>query len=369
MRIGVAFRTLHERSGLPRYCVELVRRLGATDDVYLFARSVEAATPAKGVVRYPWSFHSRRLEYGPNTLVNAALIGVARRRLRLDVVNTQGAEMLGFDVITAHGTWWGHFRAHAAADPAMAAELRKSMFPLVERANYRGRRYRRIIAVSELTRRELRGTYAVPDADIETIPEGVDLAHFRPDAAKRRAWRKQMGFDGEFVLLHVSTDFVRKGLRTILRALPRMDRNARVVVVGGENPGPFQQEARRLGVADRVTFAGFVDDVAGCYAGADAFVFPSHYEAFGLSVLEAMAAGLPVVCTRGLGVSELLTDGKDALLLDRWDDPEELAAKVAVLHGSAGPEVGRAARRTAEAYPWERTAARTRAVYEACLRR
>jgi UDP-glucose:(heptosyl)LPS alpha-1,3-glucosyltransferase len=321
------------------------------------------------VVRFPWSFRSKRIEYGPNTIVNSALIRLAKRRLALDVVNTQGAELLGVDVITAHGTWWGHYRAHAAADPTLAAELRKSMMPLVERANYRGHRYRRIIAVSELARRELREIYNVANEDMDVIPEGVDSSRFRPDPALRRAWRSEMGLDGDLVLLHVTTDFLRKGLRTIIRALPRMEGAPRLVVVGREDPGPYREEARQLGVDGRLTFIPFAPRIEDCYAGADVFVFPSDYEAFGLALLEAMASGLPVVCTKGLGATDIMSDGRDALLLDRWDDPNELAEKVNSLGPEPRREMGAHARRTAEANPWERTAARTRAVYEACLRR
>ncbi len=369
MRVGLAFRTFHERSGLPRYCVELARRLGRTDDVYVFARTVEAQIPVKGVVRFPWSFHSKRIEYGPNTIVNSALLAMGKRALGLDVINTQGAELLGFDVITAHGTWWGHFRSHAFLNPALGAELRKSVMPLVERANYRGKRYRKIIAVSELTRRELRETYEVPDEDIVVIPEGVDLDRFRPDDGRRRAWRTKMGFDGELVLLHVTTDFVRKGLRTIIQSLPLLSADTRLVVVGGEDPGPYLEEARRLGVAPQITFVRFADAIEDFYAGADIFVFPSHYEAFGLSLLEAMASGLPVICTSGLGAADLLTDCRDVLLLRAWDDPDELAAKANALGPDARQGMGNAARRTAELYPWDLTAARTREVYESCLRR
>ena len=370
MRIGLAWRAFHERSGLPRYCVELARRLAKTDDLHLFARTVEASIPGtKSVSRFPFEFRSKRIEYGPNTVVNSAILRTAKGLRRLDVVNTQGAELLGLDVITAHGTWWGHFRAHAAKDPALRAELRKSMFPVVERANYRLHRYKRVIAVSELTRRELRETYGVPDEDIVTISEGVDVSRFRPDESRRRAWRSRMGFEGDFVLLHVTTDFVRKGLRTIVRAMPAFPREARLVVVGREDPTPYQEEARHLGVRERITFVPHADAIEEFYAGADAFVFPSHYEAFGLSVLEGMASGLPVVCTRSLGVAELLTDGRDAVLVDHWDDPKALADAVNRLGPEARRTMGRAARATAESHPWEETARLTRDVYEACLRR
>lgn len=366
MRIGIAFRNFHLRSGLPRYCVEIARRIAHLDELYVFARTVEVDIAARGTIRFPWSFHSTTLEYGPNGLVNCALIATAKKVLGLDIAHTQGSDLLGFDVITAHGTWWGHFRSHAASDPLAAVELRKSILPILERANYRGRRYKRIIAVSELGRRELMEAYEVPQDDITVVPDGVDSEQFRPDPARRRAWRNRMGLNGETVLLHVSTDFVRKGLLTIIRALPSMEGNPHLVVVGRDDPAPYQAEARKVG-AREVTFLPFAEAIEDCYAGADAFVFPSDYESFGLSLLEAMASGLPVICTRAVGAAELMTDGKDVILLDRSDDPHELAVKVDVAL-SDGKGIGRAARQTAEQYPWDRTVSQTRDVYEACLR-
>src|SRR2546428_2169845 len=113
MRIGIAWRYFHERSGLPRYCSELARHLGQTDEVYLFAHSVEVELPVRGVVKFPFFFHSDRMEYGPNTLVDSAIVSAGKRRLGLDLVNTQNGTLLAQDVITAHGTWWRHYEIHA----------------------------------------------------------------------------------------------------------------------------------------------------------------------------------------------------------------------------------------------------------------
>lgn len=368
LRIGLVYRDFHERAGLPRFCVELARSLSRTDDVFLFSRRIGATIPAKRIVRFPWSFRSMRIEYGPNTVVNSSLVGVGKRVLGLDVVNTQGAEMLGFDVITAHGTWPAYLRACASVQPDLSAELRKSVMPLVERANYRTRRYKRIIAVSEMTRRELRAIYGVPDEDIEVIPEGVDLQRFRPDPIRRSAWRKRMGFEGRFVLLHVTTDFSWKGLRTILRALPGIEGDPHLVVVGPGDPAPYLAEMDPE-AKSRVTFFKFQENIEDFYSGADLFLFPSRRESFGLCLLEAMASALPVICTKDLGAAELMTDGKDALLLDRWDSPEELIDKANAIGPTGGMKIGVAARQSAEMYSWERMANRTRTVYEACLPR
>ncbi len=368
MKIGLAWRNFHERSGLPRYCTQLARRLAQRDEVYLFARSVEVDIESKKVVTFPFLFTSKRLEYGPNTVLNSAIIAVAKRRLGLDVVNTQDATLLGQDVITAHGTWWGHYRVHAMNNSAMARELRKSVIPLVERWNYRRRRYRRIIVPSRLVWSELRERYGVPEDDMTVVYDGVDPTLFRPDPERRLSWRRAHGFGDEIVLLHISTDFLRKGLWTLVRSLPLLPPSVCLFVIGREDPSPYLAAARQHGVQNRIRFAASADPLEDFYNGSDIYVFPTFYESFGLTLLEAMACAMPVVCTRSAGVAEILHDGRDGVLLDRWDDPRELAAKVSyMIESGIGPGVGREACRTAQSYGWQRTAALTRQVYEAAV--
>ena len=370
MRIGIAWRHFHERSGLPRYCTQLARRLARDDDVFLFARTVEVPIESEGVVTFPFLFKSKRLEYGPNTILNSAIVSIARSRLGLDIVNTQDATLLGHDVITAHGTWWGHYQVHAINDSAMARELRKSVIPLVEKWNYRRRHYRRIIVPSRLVLSELQRAYQVPEDDMTVVYDGVDAASFRPDPSRRAAWRSAHNFLDEIVLLHISTDFLRKGLWTLVRSLPLLPASVVLFVVGRENPSPYLALARELGVDRRIRFASSANPLEDFYNGCDLYVFPTFYESFGLTLLEAMACARPVVCTRTAGASELMRDGHDAILLDRWDDPVELAAKISYAIDSAvGTSLGRAARQTAEAYTWERTCALTRDVFEAAMRR
>jgi len=364
----MAYRDIHTRAGLPRYCLELSEALARTDEVFLFSRDAGSGIPGTRLFQYPLSFRSMRLEYGPNTLVNSALVGMVKRVLGLDAVITHGGEMIGFDVITAHGTWPGYMRAVQEFAPERIPELRKSMIAAIERINYLSRRYKRIVAVSELTRRELIRDYGVQDDRIDVIPEGVNTDRFRPDSARRRSWRERHGLTDRFVLLHVSTDFAWKGLRTIVKAFPLLQGDPHLVVVGPGNPEPYLSEADPR-VRDSITFLGFQESVEDCYAGADLFVFPSRRESFGLSVLEAMSSGLAVVCTRGLGVTDIMTEETDSVLLDRCDDSQELATKVNALGPEERKAIGAAARRTAQAYSWGTVASRIRSVCEACLRR
>lgn len=104
----------------------------------------------------------------------------------------------------------------------------------------------------------------------------------------------------------------KKGYAALLDAFARLLKDgvdARLVL-GGDGPeaSRLQTQASRLGIAERVTFAGWIDDVAGFLGDAHLFVLPSHDEPFGIVVLEAMARGIPIVTTPTVGPREILDD-------------------------------------------------------------
>lgn len=117
----------------------------------------------------------------------------------------------------------------------------------------------------------------------------------------------------------------QKGYDTLLRALAHVD-GARVVIVGdGPERRRLEQLAERLGVADRFELLGWRDDARGYLAAFDVFVLPSRYEAFPLSILEAMLAGTPVLATDVGSVAEAIDHGHTGVLVAP-DDPLALAA-------------------------------------------
>ncbi len=105
------------------------------------------------------------------------------------------------------------------------------------------------------------------------------------------------------------------------------------------------------------------------YAASDVYLLPSLYEPFGLSILEAMASGLPVLVSRDSGAAELINDGVDGLLIQEPRDVTELSTKLGALLKDADlrTRLGRQARRTALRYPWDRVAGETEEVYERVL--
>jgi glycosyltransferase involved in cell wall biosynthesis len=187
-----------------------------------------------------------------------------------------------------------------------------------------------IVAVSEATRRSL-VAQGYPADRLVTVHNGIDIGE--PPQPVRLA-------DGP-TILEVARLADVKGQRTMLAALPHVD--ATVVLAGRdlEHAGVYEQELRReaarLGVADRVVFAGYRADVPALLAGCDVFCLPSLAEGLPLVVLEAMAIGKPVVATAVGGTPELVLDGETGLLVPPGD-VEALADALAQL--LADPERG-----------------------------
>jgi len=142
----------------------------------------------------------------------------------------------------------------------------------------------------------------------------------------------------------------------------------KLIVVGGDRVGPYRDRARSLGIEDRIIFRPFTDRLEELHAGADALIFPSYYDTFGSVPLEAMASGLPVLVTEACGMSELITDGLNGLILKDPSDLEALDAGLERLSDDGLREkLGRKARETAERQSWDAVAEKTHNVYEEIL--
>ena len=156
---------------------------------------------------------------------------------------------------------------------------------------------------------------------------GIDVSRFRGNGAQGAALRRELGIpEDAAVLLSVGDLNKNKNHRAVLEALARMEnRNLHYVVCGR---GPLKEEleafAREKGLADRVRFMGYRDDIPAFYAMADVFVFPSFREGLSVSVMEAMASGLPIVCSRIRGNTDMVEDGVNGYLMEPGN-PDSIA--------------------------------------------
>jgi glycosyltransferase involved in cell wall biosynthesis len=206
------------------------------------------------------------------------------------------------------------------------------------------RRAKLVITVSEFSRRELHELLGV---DAAVVPGGVDHERFTPDADPEPA-RAALDLTRPYVLT-VASRTARKNLGVLGLAAQRLAADGiELVAAGGDRP-QFSAERDDAGVRQ----LGHVPDehLPGLYAGASAFVLPSLYEGFGLTCLEAMACGVPVVAADRAALPE--TCGDAALLADPTD-PHAIAD--AIERALSDPDRWRTdGPRRAAAFTWERT--------------
>ncbi|WP_375770740.1 glycosyltransferase family 4 protein [Archangium gephyra] len=223
------------------------------------------------------------------------------------------------------------------------------------------RQARLVAAVSEAVREDLLATGLSPE-HVVTVPNGVDLEEFHPGREPRAAWG--LPEDKPLALFVGGIRTGRKNLDTVLAALREVP-GLHLAVVGDVRGSPFPALAERLGVANRVSFLGFRDDVARLLRASDLFVFPSRYETFALVVLEALASGVPVVTARSVGAASLVTP-KCGIVLPDAEDAAALARAMRSLveNASLRERMGLEAREVAREHGWAEMAAAYFRLYE-----
>ena len=235
-----------------------------------------------------------------------------------------------------------------------------------------------LIAECPQDRADLMRLYGARPSRISTVPCGVDTQLFAP--GDKAAARRALGWaDDEFIILQLGRLVPRKGIDNVILALARLPRTlrARLVVVGGDSAEPDERAtpeivrlraiAQQAGVADRVSFTGqrARPQLPRYYVGADVFVTTPWYEPFGITPLEAMACGTPVVGSAVGGIRHTVAPGISGCLVPPRD-PEALAAQL--LRLQAHPQIARSlgrggVQRVRTLFTWDRVAAELLAVY------
>jgi glycosyltransferase involved in cell wall biosynthesis len=233
------------------------------------------------------------------------------------------------------------------------------------------RRSDRVIAISKSTRDDVVERLHVPAERIDIVPQGIGVSA-AADPPPEAELRERLGLGDRRVLLSVSTKRAHKNLRRLLDGHARIPAPDRPLLVLPGYPTPYEQElhehARVLGTEGDVLFLGWLDpaELEGLYGAAECFVFTSQYEGFGMTVLEAMARGVPVACSRASAIPEVAGDA--ALLFDP-ESVEEIAVAIRSLLGNAQlrDRLAEAGRRRAAEFSWERTARGTLDTYRRAL--
>jgi glycosyltransferase involved in cell wall biosynthesis len=175
----------------------------------------------------------------------------------------------------------------------------------------------RVVVLGELWRRWVIDTLGVPPQAVTVVRNGVPAT---------KAGRVPSAGGAPHRLLFLGNLLERKGISDLLHALalPRMATvNVRLTVAGGGNVEAYRALALRLGIARKVHFTGWVDQATAreLLAGSDALVLPAYDEGLPLVILEAMASGVPVICTPVGAIPEVFEDGRTALFVTPGDRP------------------------------------------------
>lgn len=280
------------------------------------------------VVRYPL------FEYPPYDLALAVRMHQVVREHRLDLLHAHYAiphatsawiarEMLQGDdldvriITTLHGT----DITLVGQDPSFQTITKFS----IERSDG-------LTAVSNFLRSETYKAFGCSGCAVEVIHNFVDPVLYDRSAYRPVLTEQLAG--GRAVLMHVSNFRPVKRVRDIVRIFERVRREQPcVLVMVGDGPerATAEQEVRELGLQDDTFFLGKLDAVAPLLASADLFLLPSQSESFGLSALEALACGVPVVASRAGGIPEVVTDGETGALREVGDVEGMATAAIDIL--------------------------------------
>ncbi|MBX3175523.1 MAG: N-acetyl-alpha-D-glucosaminyl L-malate synthase BshA [Gemmatimonadaceae bacterium] len=227
----------------------------------------------------------------------------------------------------------------------------------------------RITSVSQWLKDETVKAFGCENCRIDVIPNFVDPSQFNR-ALHTNGLRAELG-GGRPLLMHISNFRPVKRVRDVVRVFAevRKQRDCVLVMVGdGPDRSAAEDEARVQGVGADVRFLGRIDDVAPLLAAADVYLFPSETESFGLSALEALASGVPVVASRVGGVPEVVRDGVTGALREIGDVAGMAAAALEFLEPARWATASAAAAADAAArYSTAQVVARYERLYEEAL--
>jgi len=329
MRIGIDFTSaVRERAGIGRYARELIRALARLDHTHRYVLFVPRdAYP--DLMPFDWApnFSIRRAPLTERYL--AALWH--RARVPLPIETFIGAVDVFYSpdfllpptraarkLVTVHDL--SYVRVPECFPTPLLNYLNRAVPPSLARADV-------VLADAASSQRDLVEVYGTPREKIRVLYSGVE-PRFCPDVPPDARTRVQQLTRGKPYLLSVGTLQPRKNYVRLLHAFAHLlsslqppISDLQLVIAGGRGwmYAEIFETAARLNLQERVVFAEFVadDDLPALYAGARLFVYPSLYEGFGLPVIEAMACGVPVVCSNTSSLPEVAGDA--ALYFDPRD--------------------------------------------------
>ena len=386
-RLAVISPFLDKSHGTERIVAEWISHLADKFEIHVYSQDVEdldlsrivwhriPKLPGPHLLNFVWWFAANHLWRGCDRLL---------RGLRCDLTYSPGANCLDADVISVHIVF-GEYVSR------VKDQLRFSQNPVAEWPRLLHRRlYYRLVVFLE------RRAYTNPGTQLfgisrrvgalldqlygrrDPIPvlyTGIDHGTFNPQksALLREEARKKIGIARKrFAVLVIGNDWRNKGVPVLVQAAAMLkDLPVDLLVVSRESIAIRQELAREFGLAGVVHVLPPRKDVEFYYAAADAYAGPSLEDAFALPPAEAMACGLPVIVSAAAGVSEIVTNGTDGLILEDPKNVSVLAGMIRRLYEDREfrERLGQKAAETARKYTWESNGRELADIFKEVLRR
>lgn len=249
-------------------------------------------------------------------------IGKSQRMWRFAKAVERHIRSVDYDLVYGLGKTWTHdiirigggsHKRYLENMPEHKLRKKDRVSLALEARAFQPGNYQLVIANSQMCADEIAEDFDVPVDKIVMIHNSVSLERFQREALQDEAIALRRSFEiAEETLLYLflGTGYERKGLEPLLQAFSLADfgaRDARLLVVGYDSHlEAYKQRTRELEIEGKVVFAGGRRDAEVCYAAADVYVLPTHYDPFANTTLEALAAGLPVITTKTNGGSEVI---------------------------------------------------------------
>jgi UDP-glucose:(heptosyl)LPS alpha-1,3-glucosyltransferase len=355
--------------GAENMAFQLCERLAAMFDIHVFARKWDQGSSLV-------TFHKVPMIHFPRWLQPLSFAGFAQQKIStmaFDLVHSH-ERIFRMDLMTFHGiphrTWIRDMR-----QKSMSGFDRATCW--AEKKGIDNPALKKILPVSILVKKELFKSYAISEDRVSVMHPGVSISRFsRLDARScRERIRARHGLSAsDVVICFVGMNFEIKRLDLTLQAIAGMKHDGffpalpRLLIVGKGNSGPYLKMAQDLGIRDQIVFAGITDEVEAFYLASDLFVMPSRMDTFGLVVLEAMAAGLPVVISATVGAADLVAHGVNGFILPDNPSAQDMTQPlIRLMNPELRRSMGEAARQVAGNHDWDKVAGKMAGIYRTLI--
>jgi len=336
------YRSFNLNGSIESLFVRQAERLAQDEDVTVFCSTtgrIATAAPLQFVDIDPLSRGRDRIRYAVEcaSFARRATRALEARRDEFDVVHVEGTSAYAGDLVTVHAVRPAEMEHYfAKVEPgtrlrrALSARVLRPQSGVVlgiERRLFAEQPF--CITPTRGIKDDLARVYGLPGDLVEVIPYPIDVERPTDEGRERARVRAEQGTAGDrLVVLFVGDDFGRKGLATAIESIARSGSQPELWVVGGGPAEAYRELAGRLGVGERVRFFGRrpPGELASWYAAADVVVLPSRQDAWGLSIVEAMAAGRVAVASEYTGSHETVEHGLTGYVVAREGSADEIAA-------------------------------------------